>query len=410
MHLTASLSASGYHPASWRVSGAPDEPSAAHFQALARTAERGKLDAVLIGQPAAGLALRASGYVNRLQLDPLPLMASLIGVTRRIGLGAAWSVDFTEPYNIARVFATLDHLAGGRTAWIARMLGGPEIAAFFAHARGPADSEAYSRRTVEFIGVVKRLWDSWEDEAFIVDKRTGMFADPAKVHPLHHDGEFFTIRGPLNVPRPVQGNPVIVQNDLAALRRITAATADVVLVSAGSPAEAKAISDQLRALAAQHLRPPNSLRILVNVAPLLRSTEAEASRRAAELADAIEPSFSALLARERQSRELAGTEAPVDIDEERRRAAASAGLPFIGTPEQLVASLGAWERAGACDGFNILPPVLPDDLDIFVDEVVPLMQRRDLARKEYRGDLLRDHLGLDRPRSRYGSSPEGVRI
>ena len=410
MHLTVSLSASGYHPVSWRVSEAPEKPSAAHFEALARTAERGKLDAVLLGHPVPELALRESGYVNRLQLDPLPLMASLIGVTQRIGLGAAWSVDFTEPYNVARVFATLDHLAGGRTAWIVHMLDGPEIAPLFGHAAGPGDSGSYGRRAVEFIDLVKRLWDSWEDEAFVVDKRTGMFADPAKVHPLHHEGEFFTVRGPLNVPRPVQGNPVIIQNDVAALRRITAATADVVLVSAGSPAEATAISDQLRAFATEHSRPPNSLRVLVKLAPLLGSTEAEASRRAAELADAIEPGLSALLARHRRSRQGATTDVPVDIDDERRRAAAGGGLPFTGTPEQLVALLETWQGACGCDGFDILAPVLPNDLEIFVDEVIPLMQRHNLARRQYRGDSLRDHLGLDRPRSCQTLSPEGAGI
>lgn len=391
MHLTASLSASGHHPAAWRVSAAPAGPSAAHFVALARTAERGQLDAVLLGQRALEPALRESGYVNRLQLDPLPLMASLIGVTQRIGLAAAWSVDFTEPYNIARVFATLDHLAGGRTAWIARMAGGPQITPLFGHAIGaaPGEGDAYRRRVVEFVDVVKQLWDSWEDEALAADKRTGMFADPAKVHPLHHQGEFFTIRGPLNVPRPVQGNPVIVQNDVPTLRRVIAATADVVLLSTDSLAESKAISDELRRLAAQHSRPPGALRILVNLSPLLGSTEAEASRRAAELADAIEPKLAALLACGRQAH-------------------APAGLPFTGTPEQLAAALETWQHACACDGFNIVPPVLPDDLDRFVDEVVPLLQRRNLARREYRGELLRDHLGLERPRSRYASAPEGA--
>jgi alkanesulfonate monooxygenase SsuD/methylene tetrahydromethanopterin reductase-like flavin-dependent oxidoreductase (luciferase family) len=164
---------------------APDKPGGAHFQALARTAERGKLDAVLLGHAVPGMAPRESGYLNRLQLDPLPLMASLIGVTGRIGLGAAWSIDFTEPYNIARIFATLDHLAGGRTAWIVRMMGGPGSVTSFGHAVVPADWEAYGRRAVEFIDAVKRLWDSWEDDAFAADRRTGMFADPTKVHPLH---------------------------------------------------------------------------------------------------------------------------------------------------------------------------------------------------------------------------------
>jgi alkanesulfonate monooxygenase SsuD/methylene tetrahydromethanopterin reductase-like flavin-dependent oxidoreductase (luciferase family) len=215
MYLTASLHAF------------PGYPLAGQFPAMARIAERGGLDAVWLGHGGAGP-----------RLDPLPLLGSLIPVTSRIGLGAAWSLDHSEPFHVARVFATLDHLSGGRTAWL---FGMAEEAERFRHV--PPRTEAAAReRDAEFIAIVRQLWDSWEDAAFLLDVASGRFADPARVYPIHHAGRHFSVRGPLNVPRPPQGNPVLAQ--AVAGGRVDPA-ADVLLTAA---ADAEEVVRQVRAV------------------------------------------------------------------------------------------------------------------------------------------------------------------
>jgi N-acetyl-S-(2-succino)cysteine monooxygenase len=358
MHLTLSLAGSGYHPASWRVSRLPPAPNAAAIQAMACTAEHGKLDAILLGVTSGSGAVR---------LDPLPLLGSLIGVTRHIGLGASWTVDYTEPYNVARVFATLDHLSYGRTAWIVGMFDGEALVERIGRPNGLGDLPAYCRRAGEFVDVVKKLLDSWEDEGFALDKASGMFADPDHVHAINHAGRYFTVRGPLNVPRPPQGIPLLIVSDpaTAAGRRFVAATADVVLTDRGSLPEAVARYQELRALAAERVAP----RVLANINFVLGETESEARRRAAEL-DAFSPR-------------------------------AKDKMWFAGTPEQLVDLFATWHERSACDGFNLLPAVLPDDVDLLVEAVIPLAQRRGLFRDDYQGTTLRDHLGFARPLSQY---------
>ena len=236
MYLTASLTA------------VPGLPLAGQFPAMARTAEQGALDAVWLGHDS-----------GRLAPDPLPLLGSLIAVTSRIGLGAAWSLDHSEPFHVARVFATLDHLAGGRTAWL---FGQADEPGLFRHV-SPRTAEAARDRDAEFIDVVGQLWDSWEDEAFLLDVPSGRFADPSRVHPIHHAGPHFTVRGPLNVPRPPQGNPVLAQAFAAG--PINAA-ADVLLVSAADGGEAM--------LGVRGLVPRRDRRVLVNLAPDLSADPA----------------------------------------------------------------------------------------------------------------------------------------
>jgi alkanesulfonate monooxygenase SsuD/methylene tetrahydromethanopterin reductase-like flavin-dependent oxidoreductase (luciferase family) len=356
MHLTVSLTGSGFHPASWRMSRLKPVPNAAAIQAMACTAERGGLDAILLGLPAG----------NAMRLDPLPLLGSLIAVTRRIGLGASWTIDYTEPYNVARVFATLDHLSYGRTAWIARMFDGVPLEERIGRPNGLDDLPAYCQRAGEFVDVVKKLLDSWEDEGFALDKASGMFADPGRVHAINHAGRYFTVRGPLNVPRPPQGIPVLIVSDPVhpTGRRFVAVTADVVLTDRVSMREAADRYQELHALAGS-VAP----RILANINFVLGATEAEARKRI-EALDAFS-------------------------------ARASDGMWFAGTPEQLTELLATWQQHGACDGFNLLPAVLPDDLDLFADAVVPLVRRRGLVRADYDGSTLREHLGLSRPISQY---------
>lgn len=195
-------------------------PIGRRFQDMARTAERGMLDAVWLGRG------------DRVRIDPLPLLGSLIAGTQRLGLGAHWAVEHTEPLNVARVFATLDHLSGGRTAWIAGLPGDAQPIGQFAHTER-LDEPAALERARELIDVVRQLWDSWEDEGLLLDVSTGRFADPQRVHPIEHVGGCFSVRGPLNVPRPPQGNPVVVIDwpKQEAARLVALDAADVLLVS-----------------------------------------------------------------------------------------------------------------------------------------------------------------------------------
>ena len=373
VHLTVSLAGSGYHPAAWQVSPLPARPHGAAIQAMARTAERGRLDAILLGLPIDD-PLGGIGRANTMRLDPLPLLGSLIAVTRQIGLGAAWTVDYTEPYNVARVFATLDHLSYGRTAWIARMFGTEALAPRIGRPGGPDDPAAYCGRAGEFIDVVGKLWDSWEDAAFALDKPSGMFVDPELVHPIHHVEMYFSVRGPLNVPRPPQGNPVLVLEDPTTTigRQFAAATADVLLTSCPSLPTAAARYRELHTLAVDRERCPDPPRILANMMVVLDATEAAARHRAAAL-DALIAPIAARVPR------------------------------FVGTPDQFVERLVTWRQQDACDGFNVLPAVLPTDLDLLVDAVVPRLRWLGLFRNDYAGSTLREHLGLARPRSQYAA-------
>ena len=264
MHLTLSLAGG---------SSGPGVPDARALQAAVRAAERGKLDAVLLGRWRYG--------EGKFDIDPLPLMGSMIGITQRIGLAASWTVDFTEPYHVARVFATLDHLSYGRSAWFVDMFGTERLLPLIGKPEETSDTTAYCARAGEFIDVVKALWDSWEDEGFALDKATGMFADPDRVHPIDHTGRFFTVRGPLNVPRPPQGTPPLIMRDPAddAARPFVARYADIILTDDAS-------SEHVRALRA--LADGRDIRVLTNLRCILGETELRRRKRAAALRCATE--------------------------------------------------------------------------------------------------------------------------
>lgn len=361
MHLLASLSAHGWHPAAARVSGAADFAGAPPFKAMARLAEQGGLDAVLLGLPG-----------ETFHLDPLPLLGALIGATEHIGLCGYWPCDIAEPYHVARVFATLDHLANGRTGWIAGLAGPEALTGKFQRLDLPATPADSAARMVELIDVARQLWDSWEDEGFVVDQATGAFADPEKVHPIDHAGRFFTVRGPLNVPRPVQGQPVILYRDAgpADARAGVAASAEVVLAECATLAQAQARRQEWQALALKQGRAPDALRFVVRVMPILADTDAAAEKRAAEL-DAL--------------------------------AGQPTGLRFVGTPVRFASLMAEWHAAQACDGFDIAPAVNAIDLARVVDEVVPELRRRGLRPPGYAGASLRAVLGLRRATSRFAA-------
>lgn len=346
MILTVSTPGCGAHPEAWRASGAPCAPSLPWFRALTRAAERGGLDAILLdGQWGPG-----ASFV----LDPMPLVAALAECSTRIGLAGAIALDHAEPFNIARTFAAVDRLTAGRSAWIA--LTGTARPGDFGHAPARTVDERQAR-AAECITVVRKLWDSWEDEAILLDKPGGRFSNPDRVHRIEHAGPFFSVRGPLNAPRPLQGNPPVFQRD-ASPEGLTLArqTADVFVAPVADPSALPAFR---RALGD---RP----RLLATIVVLLAPTQAEADARVAALGEST-----------------------------------AAGLSFVGTPEGFAARLA--ELSPLCDGFDIAPAVLPLDLDLFVDEVVPRLRALGLRPASYEGLTLREHLRLPRPRSQFAA-------
>ena len=345
MILTVSAPGCGAHPNAGRFSGAPHAPLLNWFRTLTRTAERGGIDAILFdGQ---------WGPAARFVLDPMPLIAALAECSTRIGLGGAIALDHAEPFNIARSFAAVDRLTAGRSAWIAATGTGRPGDYGHAPARTVEDRQA---RAAECIAVVRKLWDSWEDEAILLDKPGGRFSNPDRVHRINHAGPFFSVRGPLNAPRPLQGNPPVFQRDASpeglALAR---ETADVLVASVADPSALTEIRRALR----------GGPRFLATIVPLLGPTQAKADARVAALGGA------------------------------------SADLSFVGTPEGLTARLA--ELSPLCDGFDIAPAVLPIDLDLFVDDVVPRLRALGLRPAGYEGRTLREHLHLPRPRSQFAA-------
>jgi alkanesulfonate monooxygenase SsuD/methylene tetrahydromethanopterin reductase-like flavin-dependent oxidoreductase (luciferase family) len=349
VHLTVCINGRGFHPGSWRAGSLVDDLDHARLRGLTARAEAGGFAAAFFGFPF------FDGAVPLAQPDALPLVASLIAHTTAIGLGATYRLDRAEPFNIARSLATLDRLALGRTAWIIEL--------------APAD-RANRAREAECIEVARKLWDSWEDEAFVVDKARGLVADPQRVHRVDHAGTYFSVRGPLNGPRPTQGYPVTVLTDPGDEdgRKLVASLADLLLVAGVDAGVANDIRRSVRTLASAAGRDPDGLKVLMNVMPILASTDDDAREAAAALGEAVMP---------------------------------GGPLMFVGTPERLAKRLTDMQARGCCDGFNIIPARLPDDLRLLIDRTLPTLQR---SGGVPRCGTLRERIGLAHPRSRYAQA------
>ena len=434
MHLGMILLGAGGHVAGWRMPGA--EFGSENFPLLERitaSAERGKFDFIFLAD-AVNTGLDAHpGMMVR--FEPLVLLGALAMRTTRIGLGATVSTTYSEPYNVARALATIDHLSGGRCAWNVVTGSSPDAAANFSQDKHPPHAERYAR-AAEFLEVVKGLWDSWDDGAIVGDKESGVFADPAKMHVLNHQGRFFRVKGPLNITRPPQGHPVIMQAGASdAGRDFAAATAEVVFTAQQDMDEAVAFARDLRARCAAHGRPADALRILPGISPIVGRTEAEAKVRIAQLAALADPVAALKVLSDRLGHDLSGF--PLDetvpelppsgmmqghavtlasvarrhrmtLRELRDYASVSSGHRVVhGTPERIADDLEAWFRGGAADGFVVQVTHHPGPLDEFIDQVVPILVRRGLFRSEYAGRTLREHLGLMRPTHRGPAKAEG---
>ncbi|MEJ2855708.1 MULTISPECIES: LLM class flavin-dependent oxidoreductase [unclassified Saccharothrix] len=434
LHLNAFLMGVGHHEAAWRHPRT--DPSAVedvrHYQRLARIAERGAFDSVFLAD-----GVQVWGDVRHTaagRFEPLTLLSAVAGATSRIGLIATASTGFSEPYNLARLFASLDHISGGRAGWNIVTTAGDRAAQNFSRDANAEHTQRY-QRAAEFVDVVTALWDSWEDDALVVDPASGVFADPDKVHEINHRGTFFQVRGPLNATRAPQGHPLLVQAGSSEDGKAFAAQhAEAVFTAQQTFAEALAFYRDLKGRLAAHGRTEDQLVVLPGIVPVLGSTEQEARRLADELDDLIVPTRAVA-----QLTDLIGvdlTDHPLDerlpplppvtrVNGARSRfelvrdLAEREGLTLrqllrrlgggrghqvvVGTPETIADHVETWFRGGAADGFNVMPPLLPSGLEEFVDHVVPLLRRRGLFRTEYTGTTLREHYGLARPRSRFAA-------
>ncbi|MDR6392495.1 LLM class flavin-dependent oxidoreductase [Paraburkholderia phenoliruptrix] len=437
MHLGAFLYPTGYHVAGWRHPGAQADAGVnfEHYGELACRAEAAHFDLLFLadslairGDDIEALERTAIRYVA--QFEPLTLISGLAARTRRIGLIASASTTYNEPYHIARKFGSLDHISGGRAGWNL-ITSQNEYEAFnFGMRRHPSHAERYARAS-EFVDVVQGLWDSWEDDAFLRDKSTGLFFDRTKLHPLRHEGEHFQVRGPLNIPRSPQGAPVLVQAGASeAGRALAARSAELVFCAQNEIHEAKAFYRDMRERLAACGRRDGSLKIMVGVFPYVGRSLAEAEDKYEALQQLVHPvsGLSLLSAQlggfdlshvdlDGPLPEIPETEAGQSrrqllIDMARReelsvrqlyqRIAGGRGhWQLVGTPESICDELEQWFNERASDGFNVMPPYSPAGLYDFIDMVVPELVRRGLFRDSYRGNTLRSHLGLDVPSNRF---------
>ncbi|MBO4205762.1 NtaA/DmoA family FMN-dependent monooxygenase [Micromonospora echinofusca] len=389
LRLNASLLGVGHHEVAWRHPGTGPRRTTAlgHFVELARTAERGALDSLLLPD------LLSVGPDTRHRVpplfEPLTLLAALATVTEHIGLIATVSTTWHEPFHVARQLASLDHLSAGRAGWNVVASGPDREAANFNREHQPGRPDRY-RRAAEFVDVAVQLWDSWEDDALILDARAGVAVDTDRVHEIDHWGADFQVRGPLTTPRPPQGRPLLVQTDPSADGiRSAARYAEVVVTVAHTLAEAQAIHGGLKRQIAAAGRNPDLVSVLAAITPVLGGTEAEARTRAAELATPVVP---------HQGPNPLATTLGVDLFGLPPGGASPARARVVaGTPEQIADQIELWFTQGAADGFDIVPPYLPDGLTDFVDQVVPILRARGLVRTGYPGRTLRDHYGLPRP-------------
>ncbi|ART68157.1 LLM class flavin-dependent oxidoreductase [Mycobacterium dioxanotrophicus] len=422
----------GHHEAAWRHprTDSRNLSSVKHFQNLAQIAERGLLDSVFFAD---GLAVdpRVKHNIQAI-FEPITLLTAIASATEHIGLIATASTGYLHPYTLARSFASLDHISGGRAGWNIVTSAGADEAANFGFDGIPDHAGRY-RRAAEFVDIATALWDSWEDDALILDEATGIFADPAKVHSIDHSGEQFTVAGPLNSPRSPQGRPLLVQAGSSETGRDFAARyAEAIFTAQRSVEEGRAFYRDVKARAVAFGRSADDVLILPGIVPFLGPTAAAARELEQEFTDLISPEYSL-----RQLSQMLGVDLtahaldaplrplpPIEqiqgnksryqlvkdlADHEAltvRQLIAKLGggrghRTIAGTPEQVADDLQEWFTAGAADGFNIMPPYLPGGLEDFVEQVVPILRRRGLFRTEYTATTLRGHYGLSHQPSRF---------
>jgi alkanesulfonate monooxygenase len=433
LRLGAFMRPVSIHTGAWRYPGAwPGANfSFAHIKRLAQTLERGRFDAFFMADHLAVLdmpvdALKRSHTVT--SFEPFTLLSALAAVTEHIGLVATASTTFDAPYHIARRFASLDHISGGRAGWNVVTTANPDAALNFGAGAQMEHGDRYVRAR-EFVDVVTGLWDSFEDDAFVRDVDSGLFFDPAKLHVLDHHGPHLDVRGPLNIARPVQGWPVIVQAGSSEPgRQLAAETAEVVFAAESNIDAARRFYADVKTRMRSIGRDPDHLKILPAAFVVVGDTVAEAQAIRDRLDSLVHydsgiATLGSLLGHDvsgfdpdgplppipdtnssKSARErvlVLAREKNLSIRQLAQKVGSYSGLAFVGTPATIADSMEDWLMTEASDGFNIMFPFVPAGLDAFVDRVIPELQRRDLFRREYEGSTLRDNLGLPRPRNRY---------
>jgi alkanesulfonate monooxygenase len=431
MKLGLFLSGPGHHIAAWRdASVAPDAgQSLKHYIEIARLGERGKFDFLFNADSNSTFGPDDVGVWKRttasLRLEPLTLMGALAAVTTHIGLVSTATTTYLEPFHVARLFASLDQLSGGRAGWNLVTSSAASEALNFSHTAHAPHAERYTR-AAEFIRVVTGLWDSWEDDAFVFDKAEGLFFDPAKLHVLNHKGEHFSVRGPLMMRRSPQGRPIVVQAGQSEDgRALAAATADVIFTVQQEIEPAREFYADIKARASKLGRRPDHLAIMPGVMVVVGETRRAAEKKYEALQSLIHPELGiATLSdivgidlsrypldgplpdvpltntqqgRQRVAIDLARRENLTIRQLYQRLSGARAHRSVYGTATEIADSLELWYRSGAADGFNIMALTFPQGLADFVDQVIPELQRRKLFRTQYEGATLRENLGIPRP-------------
>ena len=433
LHLGAFMRPVAIHTGAWRYPGAwPDANfNFAHLRHLARRLEEAKFDAFFMADHLAVLdmpvdALKRSHTVT--SFEPFTLLSALAGATERIGLVATASTTFDEPYHIARRFASLDHLSGGRAGWNIVTTANPDAALNFGQDTQMEHDARYDRAR-EFYDVVTGLWDSFADDAFLRDAESGIYFDPARMHVLNHHGPHLNVRGPLNIARPVQGWPVIVQAGASeAGRQLEAETAEVVFGASPNLEAGKSFYRDVKGRMEALGRDPDHLKILPAAFLVVADSIEEAQEERRRLDSLVHydsgiASLNGMLghdvsgydpdgplpeipetnasrsARERMV-ELARRE-NLTIRQLAQRAGSYAGLAFVGTPRSVADEMEQWLVERGSDGFNVMFSWLPGGLEAVVRKLVPELQRRGIFRRDYAGQTLREHLGLPRPGNRF---------
>jgi FMN-dependent oxidoreductase (nitrilotriacetate monooxygenase family) len=433
LHLNLFIHGRGHHEASWRHPETSPLPltDIRYYQDLAQRAEAALFDSIFFADQ---LALGGDvAQAPRTWLEPITVLAALAVATSRVGLIATASTTYTEPFNLARQFASIDHISNGRAAWNIVTSWLATAAENYGGAGQVSHADRYARGE-EFMEVVKAVWDSWAADAVLDDRAAGIYARPERIRPISHRGDFYQVSGPLNLPRCPQGRPVLVQAGSSDTgRRFAARHADAVFTAHMAKEMAQEFYADLKRLAVAEERLPEHVLILPGLSPMIAGTETEARRLAREVNELTDPE----VGRKRLSGRFGGHDfshlpldrplSPVDfpdpgsVEAARSRtevilnlvrrdkptlrqllgylAGARGHLVTAGTPEQTAALIEEWFVDGAADGFNIMPPLLPAQFDVFASEVIPILQRRGLFRTEYAGTTLREHYGLPWPAS-----------
>ena len=442
MRLGLSVANQGYHYAAWRLPESPPDNGLCleHYLNCARIAERGKMDFLFFADQAAvrntdDPRIRRDMEQGHIKLEPTLLCAALAAVTEHVGFVMTASTSYSHPYALARRLASIDHISNGRAAWNLVTSTSVDEARNF-NQQGPDSSASRHERAAEFLTVMRGLWDSWDDDAFMRDKASGQYFDRDKFHFLEHQGAHFKVRGPLDTARPPQGSlPIVTAGTSANSQDFAAEHADLLYSAQPTLPLAQEYYASVKQRIAAHGRAPDALRVMTGIMPVIGRTEEEARAKFQRAQDLLDPrvGHGMLLINHFPDLSRLPLDAPVPdltmtdhhntpgrdasftltmMERARREkmtirdllAAVSAGfwhLGVIGSPDMVADTMEQWFSEGAADGFIIQPPWLPGSADDVVELVIPELQRRGLFRTEYEGRTLRENLGLPWIPSRY---------